>query len=80
MSEEAVCTHGSIVQIALFDLALNECGGHGVSRTAVLTGFKYLASTGENRFVPVAPDLFKNLLYHYTAFLWYNRNIKTEEV
>lgn len=79
MSEEAVCTHGSIVQIALFDLALNECGGHGVSRTAVLTGFKYLAGT-ENRFVPVAPDLFKNLLYHYTAFLWYNRNIKTEEV
>ena len=78
----AVCTHSSVVQLALFDffnLALNRSSRHLCSSFSVLAAFDHLTGSKDG-FVLIAPDLFKNLFIHYTVFLWYNGNIKTEEV
>lgn len=73
--------HCSIVHLAIldfFNLALNRCCGYQRSGFSAFAAFNHLAGK-EDSLVLIAPDLFKNLLYHYTAFLWYNGSIKTEE-
>ena len=62
----AVCTHSSVVQLALFDffdLASNRSSRHSCSSFSVLAAFDHLTGSKDG-FVLIAPDLFKDLLRH----------------
>ena len=78
----AVCTHSSVVQLALFnffDLASNRSSRHSCSSFSVLAAFDHLAST-ENGFILIAPDLFKYLLRHQFQLPLRDRNGITTEL